>query len=189
MVQTRASIEYEMSIGKIAVMPFDSKFFTPQGYDLHLGKNILIADGYELDPKEDISGHYRHRVLDESGFLLTPGMLVLGVSIEYTESHGFLPEMHGTSTNGRMGFETHICAGCGDDGFCGHWTLELRATVPVRIYPGMPIGQLIWSRLEGDSEADDKYGAKGVNYNNGYSDNPMPVVPNLHAKPHKFLHV
>ncbi|HEY0058246.1 MAG TPA: dCTP deaminase, partial [Flavisolibacter sp.] len=37
-------------------------------------------------------------------------------------------------------------------GFCGHWTLEISVKQPVRVYAGMPIGQLIYFPVDGEIE-------------------------------------
>ena len=37
----------------------------------------------------------------------------------------------------------------GDIGFCNTWTLEISVKQPVRVYHGMPIGQLIYFEVEG----------------------------------------
>jgi dCTP deaminase len=34
-------------------------------------------------------------------------------------------------------------------GFCGNWTLEISVKQPVKVYKGMPIGQLIYFPVEG----------------------------------------
>ena len=53
---------------------------------------------------------------------------------------------------GRLGIDIHATAGKGDVGFCNHWTLEISCVHPVRIYAGMPIGQLIYFKVEGEIE-------------------------------------
>ena len=60
--------------------------------------------------------------------------------------------LEGKSSVGRLGIDIHATAGKGDVGFCNTWTLEISCTQPVRVYPGMPIGQLIYFQVEGDIE-------------------------------------
>ncbi|MBU3663163.1 MAG: dCTP deaminase, partial [Bacteroidetes bacterium] len=50
------------------------------------------------------------------------------------------------------GIDIHATAGKGDVGFCNTWTLEISCTQPVRVYGGMPIGQLIYFVVEGEIE-------------------------------------
>ncbi len=56
----------------------------------------------------------------------------------------------GKSSVGRLGIDIHATAGKGDVGFCNTWTLEISVTMPVRVYAGMPVGQLIYFGVDGD---------------------------------------
>ncbi len=87
--------------------------------------------------------------IPEEGFVLEPNTLYLGVTAEYTESHAHVPFLEGKSSTGRLGIDIHATAGKGDVGFCNAWTLEISCIQPVRIYAGMPIGQLIYFAVEG----------------------------------------
>jgi dCTP deaminase len=82
----------------------------------------------------------------------------LGVTAEYTETHAHVPFLEGKSSTGRLGIDIHATAGKGDVGFCGHWTLEISVKQPVKIYAGMPIGQLIYFPVDGEIEV--KYNKK-----------------------------
>jgi dCTP deaminase len=73
-----------------------------------------------------------------------------GVTEEYTETHHTVPFLEGKSSVGRLGIDIHATAGKGDVGFCNHWTLEISCVLPVRVYHGMPIGQLIYFMVDGD---------------------------------------
>ncbi|MGY3214961.1 deoxycytidine triphosphate deaminase [Mucilaginibacter sp. HD30] len=72
--------------------------------------------------------------------------------MEYTETHKHIPFLEGKSSTGRLGIDIHATAGKGDVGFCNTWTLEISCLQPVRIYAGMPIGQLIYFVVDGDVE-------------------------------------
>ena len=91
-----------------------------------------------------------HFKIPKEGFVLHPNILYLGVTEEYTETHNSVPFLEGKSSIGRLGIDIHATAGKGDVGFCNTWTLEISCTQPVRVYPGMPIGQLIYFMVEGD---------------------------------------
>ena len=84
--------------------------------------------------------------------MLKPGTTYLGTTIEYTETHCHVPFLEGKSSVGRLGIDIHATAGKGDVGFCNHWTLEISVSQPVRVYAGMPIGQLIYFDVQGDVE-------------------------------------
>ena len=74
--------------------------------------------------------------------------------------------LEGKSSLGRLGLLTHSTAGFIDPGFSGHVTLELSnmATLPIKLYPGMKIGQLCFFWL--GSPAEHPYGstATGSHY-------------------------
>jgi dCTP deaminase len=71
------------------------------------------------------------------------------VTNEYTETHKHVPFLEGKSSVGRLGIDIHATAGKGDVGYCNTWTLEISCKQPVRIYAGMPIGQLIYFEVKG----------------------------------------
>ena len=96
----------------------------------------------------------KHFEIPEDGIVLQPGKTYLGSTIEYTETREFVPFLEGKSSVGRLGIDIHATAGKGDVGFCNHWTLEISVSQPVRVYSGMPIGQLIYFKVEGKVEVD-----------------------------------
>ncbi len=150
--------------GDIVIQPYDRACLGTNSYDVHLGKWLANYRDAVLDARQ-------HNQIDcfeipEEGFVLMPGVLYLGVTHEYTETHHAVPFLEGKSSVGRLGIDIHATAGKGDVGFCNHWTLEISVTQPVRVYAGMPIGQLIYFMVEGDIErfynkkTDAKYNAR-----------------------------
>ena len=139
-----------MDSGEIVVTPFDIKNMGGNSYDVHLSKHLAQYVDDVIDAKKH--NEIRHFEIPEEGFVLEPGQLYLGATLEYTESHKHVPFLEGKSSTGRLGIDIHATAGKGDVGFCGYWTLEISASKPVRIYAGMPIGQLIYYKVEGDVE-------------------------------------
>ena len=103
-----------------------------------------------LDAREH--NKIEHFEIPLDGFVLQPGVLYLGVTEEYTETHAHIPFLEGKSSTGRLGIDIHATAGKGDVGFCNTWTLEISVTQPVRVYRSMPIGQLIYFVVEGEIE-------------------------------------
>jgi dCTP deaminase len=107
----------------------------------------------------------------KKGFVLYPHIFYLGVTQEYTETHAHVPFLEGKSSTGRLGIDIHATAGKGDVGFCGHWTLEISVKQPVKVYRDMPVGQLIYFLVEGDTQI--KYNEKkGAKYS-GQPDKPI----------------
>ena len=97
--------------------------------------------------------------------MLEPSGFYLGVTLEYTETHAHVPFLEGKSSTGRLGIDIHATAGKGDIGFCNYWTLEISVKQPVKVYAGMPIGQLIYFDVKGEIET--PYNKKeSAKYNN-----------------------
>ncbi len=136
--------------GEIVIDPFRRHCLGTNSYDVHLGKYLAVYIDRELDAR-------RHNQIKEieigsKGILLLPGQLYLGVTEEYTETHNSVPFLEGKSSVGRLGIDIHATAGKGDVGFCNTWTLEISCVQPVRVYAGMPIGQLIYFSVDGEIE-------------------------------------
>jgi dCTP deaminase len=136
--------------GEIVIDPFRPDCLGTNSYDVHLGKFLATYNDRVLDARK----HNEIVVFEipEEGFVIEPGTLYLGVTEEYTETHHSVPFLEGKSSVGRLGIDIHATAGKGDVGFCNTWTLEISCTQPVRIYAGMPIGQLIYFLVDGEIE-------------------------------------
>jgi dCTP deaminase len=142
MILSDRQILHEIEIGNIKLEPFRPECLGTNSYDVHLGKYIGTYKDEVLDARK----HNQIEVVEipEEGFVLMPEKLYLGATFEYTETHAHVPFLEGKSSVGRLGK--------GDVGFCNHWTLEISVKQPVRVYFGMPIGQLIYFRVDGGIE-------------------------------------
>ncbi len=162
MILTDVRILEEMKKGTIVIEPFDRKYLGSNSYDVHLGRDLATYKNDILDAKE-------HNQVDrfeipDDGLILLPHRLYLGVTREYTETHAHVPFLEGKSSIGRLGIDIHATAGKGDIGFCNTWTLEISVRQPVKIYAGMPIGQLLYFAVAGEVEV--PYSRKkGAKYN------------------------
>lgn len=166
MILSDKRILEEIEKKTIIIKPYDREKLGSNSYDVHLGSSLAVYKDKILDAKKH--NEVDHFEIPEEGFVLQPNLLYLGVTLEYTETHAHVPFLEGKSSTGRLGIDIHATAGKGDIGFCGHWTLEISCKIPVRIYAGMPIGQLIYFPLEGDVEVsyDSKKNAKYSNQPN-----------------------
>lgn len=156
MILSDTKIRTALHDGRIVIRPFRAECLGTNSYDVHLGPYLSVYRSAALDaarpnPVEEF------RIPDE-GFVLIPGQLYLGVTEEYTETHGYVPFLEGKSSVGRLGIDIHSTAGKGDEGFANYWTLEMSVKIPVRIYAGMPVGQLIYFEISGPVER--SYSAK-----------------------------
>lgn len=150
MILTDQQILAEMERGTIVIDPYDRSCLGTNSYDVHLGRYLATYRDAVLDAR-------KHNEIDvfeipEEGFVLQPGVLYLGVTEEYTETHAHVPFLEGKSSVGRLGIDIHATAGKGDIGFCNTWTLEISVSMPVRVYHLMPVGQLIYFSVQGDVE-------------------------------------
>ena len=123
---------------------------------------IYIPTKFGLDMKRN-----QHLVIEKipkEGFILEPGVLYLARTMEYTETHKFVPMLEGRSSVGRLGISIHSTAGFGDIGFCGYWTLEISCVQPVRIYPGVEICQIYYHTISPDIWIPDDNNEKFMKY-------------------------
>jgi len=142
MILCDTEILEEIEKGTIVIQPFDPKSMGTNSYDLHLGKTLATYVDEVLDMKKHNKVTYFE--IPEEGYVLTPGMFYLGVTMEYTETHCHVPFLDGKSSSGRGSLTCHFTAGKGDVGFKNYWTLEISVAMPVRVYAGMPIAQIFY---------------------------------------------
>ena len=148
MIFTDKRILESIENGEIVIEPFRPDCLGTNSYDVHLGKYLATYKDAVLDAKKHNT--IEHFEIPTEGFVLQPGKLYLGVTEEYTETHNSVPFLEGKSSTGRLGIDIHATAGKGDVGFCNFWTLEISVKQHVRVYAGMPIGQLIYFEVKGD---------------------------------------
>lgn len=136
--------------GEIVIEPFNREKLGTNSYDVHLSKYLAIYEDEILDARKH--NQVKEIIIPDEGYVIQPGVLYLGVTEEYTETHAAVPFLEGKSSVGRLGIDIHATAGKGDVGFCNTWTLEISCVHPVRIYAGMPVGQLIYFTVQGEIE-------------------------------------
>jgi dCTP deaminase len=132
----------------IIIDPFDEANVNPNSYNLRLHGELMVYEEVLLDMRRP--NRVRRIPIPEDGFVMQPNQLYLGRTWERTETHNLVPMIEGRSSVGRLGLFVHVTAGFGDVGFRGHWTLEMFAIQPVRIYPGVPICQIFYHDIRGD---------------------------------------
>ncbi len=148
MILTDQEILDCMEKGSIKVEPFRRECLGTNSYDVHLGKTLGVYKDSILDARKH--NQIETFEIPEDGYVLTPDNFYLGVTLEYTETLAHVPFLEGKSSVGRLGIDIHATAGKGDVGFCNYWTLEISVKKPVRVYHGMPIGQLIYFQVKGE---------------------------------------
>ena len=177
----------EIDAKRISVEPYDESMIQPSSIDFRLDRYFRVFENHRyphIDPAADQSDLTRVVEADgEEPFILHPGEFVLGSTYEVVS----LPDdvaarVEGKSSLGRLGLLTHATAGFVDPGFSGHVTLELAnvATLPIKLYPGMKIGQLCFFRLS--SPAAHPYGSEkyGSRYQGQRGPTPSRSYANFH---------
>ena len=157
---------------KIRIEPFRVEQLNPNSYNLRLHHELLVYDQLTLDMKRENTAH--RLTIPEEGLLMEKDKLYLGRTIEYTETHGYVPMLEGRSSVGRLGLFVHITAGFGDVGFAGFWTLEMFCVQPVRIYAGVEICQIFYHSIEGEYET-----YRSGRHSGGKYQNNQGVQPSL----------
>jgi dCTP deaminase len=126
--------------GRVRISPFSPDQVNPSSYNVRLGPTLLIyacdvIDAHRPNPTETIT-------IGEPGYVLQPGELYLGHTLEEVGSDRYVLLLFGRSSVGRLGLFVEITAPIGDIGFHGQWTLMLSPVRPLRVYAGMKIGQI-----------------------------------------------
>ena len=174
----------EIDGGRVQLDPFERSMIQPSSIDVRLDKFFRVFDNHKyphIDPAADQSDLTREvEIASDETFILHPGEFVLGSTYErITLPDDVAARLEGKSSLGRLGLLTHSTAGFIDPGFSGHVTLELAnvATLPIKLYSGMKIGQLCFFRLS--SPAEHPYGS--AKYGSRYQGQRGPTPSRSHA--------
>jgi dCTP deaminase len=148
MILTGPAIAAAVMAGEICIDPFESEMTNPNSYNYRLGPLLRrmpeneIADSRNTPLFDDVP-------IPADGLVLQPHRLYLGTTLERIGSDCFVPSLIGRSSTGRLGLFLQLSADLGQMGAEHHWTLELIAVQPIRVYVGMVIGQVSFWRPTG----------------------------------------
>ncbi|MGW7244188.1 dCTP deaminase [Streptomyces sp. NPDC054804] len=170
MLLSDKDIRAEIDAGRVRIDPYDETMVQPSSIDVRLDRLFRVFENHRyphIDPsveQPDLT-----RLVEPEGdepFILHPGEFVLASTYEVISLPDDLASrLEGKSSLGRLGLVTHSTAGFIDPGFSGHVTLELSnlATLPIKLWPGMKIGQLCMFRLSSPTEhpyGSERYGSR-----------------------------
>jgi dCTP deaminase len=147
MILTGPKIKNEIKDGTITISPFDDKYINPNSYDFRLGDTLVVYKNTVLDARKD--NETEVIVIPEEGYTLQPHTLYLAHTMETIGSNHYVPILRGKSSTGRMGLFINITADLIDIGSLGCFTLMLHAVQPLKVYPGMRIGQVTFWEATG----------------------------------------
>jgi dCTP deaminase len=150
--------------GDIDCTPFDEAHVGPASLDLTLSDQLLTYRSLTEKDWRWSKGALCCMPLDMAkerptekveipphpmGFVLEPGVVYLGSTVERVGSARYASQIAGRSSVGRLGVSVHITAGFVDPGFFGTLTLEISVVQPVVIYPGIRVAQLVFLETTG----------------------------------------
>ncbi len=149
--------------------PYDAASQQPISYDVHLGPHALLhrfdrMHVGSIDPSKPMFKMHPEIIpysndMQGRQFVIGAGMFMLGETTEkITLSKYVAAELMGKSTLGRLGLFIHVTAGLVDPGWGMHddpalegarLTVELynASPYPIRLWAGMPIGQLVFTYI------------------------------------------
>jgi dCTP deaminase len=169
MILTGPEIVKQWEAGRIRISDFDYDAVTTNSYDLRLGRRLLHYTDAVLDPRRP--NRYEVLEMGDEGYSMAAGDFKLGETCERIGSDHYVPLIHARSGTARLGLFVHCTADLIDIGSYGKSTLQLFATMPVQLVPGMRIAQVTFWVPTGEI----------VLYRGKYagSDGPMPSLAYL----------
>ncbi|HEV7934918.1 MAG TPA: dCTP deaminase [Actinomadura sp.] len=170
MLLSDRDIRAELDSGRVKIAPYDPAMVQPSSVDVRLDRYFRVFENHKyphIDPAEEQADLTRPVDVDPGdAFILHPGEFVLASTYElFSLPDNLAARLEGKSSLGRLGLLTHSTAGWIDPGFNGHVTLELSnvATLPIKLWPGMKIGQMCLFRTSSPAEypyGSSKYGSR-----------------------------
>ncbi len=145
---------------KLVVTPLLSELqIGPASIDIRLGSSIIVPKK-AFSEKQDVTDESMIRQVEErryeksrlkynSKFMLHPNQLILGVTFEYLSlPFDLFAMILSRSSWGRLGLVVATAAAV-QPGFKGCLTLELAnvSESPIALYPGLPVGQLVFHEV------------------------------------------
>lgn len=188
MIYSDGTLRKLIADGEIGVEPLEDDQIQPSSIDVRLGREFRVIQNHTaecidpLQPHGDLTA--RLVVPDGEPFVLHPGEFVLGTTLETVSLPAdVVARVDGKSSLGRWGLLIHVTAGFVDCGFSGQITLELSnvATLPIKLWPGMKIGQMSFMELDrpaerpyGHPDLGSKYQGQAGPWASRYADNYAP---------------
>ncbi|MFJ2784405.1 MULTISPECIES: dCTP deaminase domain-containing protein [unclassified Streptomyces] len=175
MILTGPEITSASKDGRLRISPFTATQINPNSYNVRLGGTLLTYTDQVLDTHRP--NPTRRTEIGDDGHVLQPGELHLGHTLERTGSESYAQLLNGDRTTGSLGIWVHVSAPLGHQGHAIRWTLEIRATRPVRVRPGMAFGKLVFLRTHGSPASYQQHGLKyraseGIETSRLYEENP-----------------
>jgi len=163
MILSDRDIRARLVAGDLRIAPLGDEALQiqPASVDLRLGNEFIVYRPAQVscldprDPETVSAAAERIAVPNGDAFILHPGQFGLGSTVEQvTIPADLVGRVDGRSSVGRLAVVVHATAGFIDPGFSGQITLELSniGPIPVRLYPGMRIAQIVLQTMTSPAE-------------------------------------
>lgn len=171
MILTGPEIKRQVLAGRVHIKPFIDEHINPNSYNYRLGDELFEITDAVIDSKAPVTHRRIH--LTDRGYVLLPNRLYLAATAEEIGSDYYVTSLIGRSSVGRLGLFLQVTADLGHLGAKHAWTLELKVVQPLRVYPGMKIGQVSFWCPEGDTN---------LRYDGNYARHSRPHCSEIHKE-------
>jgi|SRR4030043_550874 len=178
---SRANLSERLVVTPL-IVPDES--FDASSVNVRLGNEFIIMKKQtfpilDIADREELSSNIEKyqgkiRIDYHEQFVLHPNQLIIGCTLEYVSiPKKLMCYVIGKSSWGRMGLIIATATKV-DPGYRGVITLEIinEGEIPIVLYPGVPIAQLVFHEVIGKSEYDGMYsystGPKFPDFNKNY---------------------
>lgn len=164
MILTASEITKEHAQAHLVIEPFTTERLNPCSYTYRLGPQLGVPT-----ISEDGKVSFETVTIPPEGYVLEPGRMYLGHTLEVLGSDQFMMSLVGRNSLGRLGLFLQVSANLIHIGARHQITLELVAALPIRLYPEMDIGEISFWQPHGDVKP----------YSGGYSAHNAPTSSRL----------
>lgn len=167
-VLTRDEILRCVQAGSICIEPFDEQMVGPASIDLHLDRWFRVFHRHPqvFAVTEDADFDAITELVEvEDSFLLLPGQAVHGITRErIVLADNLCGWLQGRSRFARLGLMVHITASFLQPGIANKQVLEMInvGPVPLALYPGTAICQLIVEETRGRAHYDGRFARQEI---------------------------
>ena len=163
MILTGSEIERQRAAGGLTIEPFNAPRLNPCSYTYRLGPQLGVPQLPGHGTGEEVT--FRTIDIPPEGYVLLPHRMYLGHTLEVLGSNAFAMSLIGRHSLGRLGLFLQVSANLIHVGARHQITLELVAALPIRLYPGMEIGEISFWEVQGERRG----------YTGGYAAHSTPT--------------
>jgi dCTP deaminase len=166
----REAILAAIESGSISITPFSPGLVGPASVDLTLANSFRVFQ--KVHQVIEVHEHTDYRELTEKievaegrHLLIMPGETILGITRERVRlGPGLCGWLEGRSRFARLGLMVHISAPFMGPAIDSQQVLEMSnfGPAPLAVFPGLPICQFVFQRLEGNERYDGRFAGQST---------------------------